>query len=103
VDEDGDQHKDEDEDDGKESRMIGQRVMVNPSAEKSDTMIADSPPRLPEQRQEMCNHTLRPQPWAPAPRLETPQPPPRPHTPETHTLTGLQFLGVVEPQMLAQR
>jgi hypothetical protein len=89
---------DEDEDDGKEPRTIGQGEMVNTSADDVDTMVDDQPIVLPEQCQEMREHTPRPQPPAPAPRPQTPEPPPRPRTPETHTLSGLEFLGLVTPQ-----
>ena len=72
--------------------------MVNPPADNADTIVDDQPTVLPEQGQEMREHTPRPQPPAPAPRLQTPEPRPRPRTPETHTLSGLEFLGRVPPQ-----
>jgi len=93
-----DEDEEEDEDNGKEPRTIGQGEMVNTSADNIDTMVDDGPTVLPEQGQEMCEHTPRPQPLAPAPRPQTPEPPPRPRTPETHTLSGLEFLGLVTPQ-----
>jgi len=93
-----DEDKEEDEDNGKEPRTIGQGEMVNTSADDVDTMVDDQPIVLPEQCQEMCKHTPRPQPPAPAPRPQTPEPSPRPRTPETHTLSGLEFLGLVTPQ-----
>ena len=96
--EDEDEEEDKDEDDGKEPRTIGQGEMVNTSADDADTMVDDEPTVLPEQGQEMREHTPRPQPPAPAPRPQTPEPSPRPRTPETHTLSGLQFLGLVTPQ-----
>jgi hypothetical protein len=89
---------DEDEDDGKEPRTIGQGEMVNTSADDVDTMVDDQPIVLPEQCQEMREHTPRPQPPAPAPRPQTPDPGPRPRTPETHPLSGLEHLGLVTPQ-----
>jgi len=46
----------------------------------------------------MREHTPRPQPPAPAPPPQTPEPPPQPRTPETHTLSGLEFFGLVTPQ-----
>jgi len=46
----------------------------------------------------MREHTPWPQPPAPAPRPQTPEPVPRLWTPQTHTLSGLQFLGLVMPQ-----
>jgi hypothetical protein len=33
-----------------------------------------------------------------APQVQTPEPPPRPQTLETYTLSGLQFLGLVMTQ-----
>jgi len=90
--------EDEDEDNGKEPRTFGQGEMVNASADDSDTMVDDQPTVLPEQGQEMREHTPRPQPLAPAQRPQTPEPRPRPGTPETHTLSGLKFLGLVTPQ-----
>jgi hypothetical protein len=93
-----DEDEEEDEDNGKEPRTIGQGEMVNTSADDVDTMVDDEPTVLPEQGQEMREHTPRPQPPAPAPRPQTPEPPPRPRTPETHTLSGLEFLGLVTPQ-----
>jgi hypothetical protein len=53
---------------------------------------------LPEQGQEMREHTPRPQPPVPAPQPETPEPSPRPRTPETHTLSDLEYLELVTPQ-----
>jgi len=72
--------------------------MVNTSADDADTMVDDEPTVLPEQGQEMREHTPRPQPPAPDPRPQTPEPSPRPPTPETHTLSGLEYLGHVTPQ-----
>jgi hypothetical protein len=99
-----DEEEDEDEDDGKEPRTIGQGVMVNTSADNADTMVDDEPTVLPEQAQEMeqgqemREHTPWPQPPAPTPRPQTPEPPPSSRTPETHTLSGLEFLGLLMPQ-----
>jgi len=95
---DEEEDEDEDEDNGKEPRTIGQGEMVNPSTDHADTMVDDQPTMLPEQGQEMREHTPQPQPPAPAPRPQTPEPRPRPRTPETHTLSGLEFLGIVMPQ-----
>ena len=95
---DEEEDEDEDEDNGKEPRTIGQGEMVNTSADDADTMVDDQPTVLPEQGQEMCEHTPLPQPPAPAPRPQTKEPRPRPQTPETHILSGLEFLGVVTPQ-----
>jgi len=78
--------------------------MVNTSADDADTVVDDEPNVLPEQGQEMergqemHDRTPGPQPSAPAPRPQTPEPPSLPHTPETHTLGGLEFFGLVKPQ-----
>jgi hypothetical protein len=72
--------------------------MVNSSADNADTMVDDEPTVLPEQGQEMREHTPQPQPPVPAPWAETPERPPRPQTLETHSLSGLEFLGLVMPQ-----
>jgi hypothetical protein len=72
--------------------------MVNTSADNVDTMVDDQPIVLPEQGQEMREHTQRPQPPAPAPRPHTPEPRPRQRTPETHLLSGLEHLRLVMPQ-----
>jgi len=63
---DEDEEEDKDEDDGKEPRTIGQGAMVNISADCVDTMVGDEPIVLPEQCQEMGEHTPRPQRPAPA-------------------------------------
>jgi hypothetical protein len=99
-----DEEENKDEDDGKEPQTIGQGEMVNTSADNADTMVDDEPTVLPEQcqemeqGQEMHEYTLRPQPPAPALRPQTLEPPPRLGTPETHTLSGLEFLGLVTPR-----
>jgi hypothetical protein len=95
---DEEEEEDKDVDDGKEPRMIGQGEMLNTSADDVDTMVDDQPIVLPEQCQEMREHTPRPQPSAPALRPQTPDPRPRPRTPETHPLSGLEHLGLVTPQ-----
>ena len=59
-----DEEEDKDEDDGKEPQTIGQGEMVNISADNADTMVDDEPTVLPEQGQEMREHTPRPQPPA---------------------------------------
>jgi hypothetical protein len=96
--EDEDEEEDKDEDDGKEPWTIGQGEMVDISADDADTMVDDEPTVVPDQGQEMRERTPWPQPQAPAPRQLTPELPPRPRTPETHTLSGLEFLGLVTPQ-----
>jgi len=93
-----DEDEEEDEDNGKEPRTIDQGKMVNTSADDADTMVDDEPTVLPEQGQEMREHTPWPQPPAPAPQPHTPEPPPRPRTAETHTLSGLESMGLVTPQ-----
>jgi len=99
-----DEKEDKDEDVGREPRTIGQGELDNTSADDADTMVDDEPTVLPEQGQEleqcqeMRKNTTRPQLPAPAPRPQTPDPPPPPRTPETHTLSGLQLLGLVMPQ-----
>jgi hypothetical protein len=95
--EDEDEKKDKDKDDGKEPQTIGQGEMVNKSADEADTMVDNEPTVLPEPSQGMCQHNPRPQPLAPAPRPETTEPPPQPQTPETHSLSGLKFMGLVTP------
>ena len=65
--EDEEEEEDQDEDDGKEPRTDGQGEMVNSSADDIDTMVDDQPIVLPEQGQEMCKHTPRPQSPAPTP------------------------------------
>jgi hypothetical protein len=44
-----DEDEEEDEDNGKEPRTIGQGEMVNTSADDVDTMVDDEPTVLPEQ------------------------------------------------------
>ena len=95
-DEEEDEDEDEDEDNGKEPRTIGQGEMVNILADDVDTMVDDQPTVLPEQGQEMWEHTPRPQPPAPAPRPQTPEPRPRPLTPETDTLSLQEFFGACD-------
>jgi hypothetical protein len=90
-DEKEDEVVDEDEDNGKKPQTIGQGEMVNTSADDADTMVDDQPTVLPEKGQEMREHT----PWP-----QRPAPAPRPRTLETHTLNGLEFLGLVRPQKL---
>jgi len=95
---DEEEDEDEDEDNGKEPRTIGQGEIVNTSADDAHMMIGDEPTVLPEQGQELREHTLPPQPLGPAPQPQTPEPRPQPQTPETHTLIGLAFWGLVTPQ-----
>jgi hypothetical protein len=73
---DEDEEEDEDEDNGKVPRTIGQGEMVNLSADDADTMVDDQPTMLPDQGQEMHEHTPQPQPPAPAQRPQTPEPGP---------------------------
>jgi hypothetical protein len=51
--------EDKDENDGKEPRTIGQGKMVNTSCVDVHTMVDDQPIVLPEQGQEMHDHTQR--------------------------------------------
>jgi len=96
--EDDNEEEDEDEDDGKEPRTIGQGEMVNSSADNADTMVDDQPMVLPEQGQEIREHTPRPQPPAPSPWPQTPETRPQPQPPKTHPLSRLECLGLVTPQ-----
>jgi len=96
--------EEEDEDNGKEPPTIGQGEMVNTSAGDADTMVDNEPTVIPEQGQELREHTPQPKPPAPAPRPQTPEPPPRPRNPETRTLSGLEsfeFLTPHEPRPAA--
>jgi hypothetical protein len=77
--------------------MIGQGEMVNTLSDDLDTMVDDEPTMLSEQGQEIREHTPRRLHPAPAPRGLTLEPAPPPRTPETHTLSGLDFLGHVTP------
>ena len=69
---------DEDDDDGKEPQMIGQEERTNTSADDVDTMVDNQPIVLPEQGEEMHEHTPLPQPPAPAPPSHTAEPRSRP-------------------------
>ena len=93
-----DEEEEEEEDDGKEPRAIGQGEMVITSADDADTMVDDDSTVVPEQGQEMREHTPWAQPTVPALRPHTPEPPPPPQTPETHTLIGPEFLRIVMPR-----
>ena len=86
---------DGDGDNGKEPGTIGQGEMVNAPPDDADTMVDDQPTVLPQQGQEMRNHTPWPQPPAPASRLHTSEPRPQPRTLESVTLNGLEFLRLV--------
>jgi hypothetical protein len=61
-------------------------------------MLDDQPIMLPEQGQEMREHTPHPQPPAPAPRPRTPELRPQLPTPETHHPSGLENLELVTLQ-----
>jgi hypothetical protein len=89
---------DEDKDNGKERRTIAQGEMVNTSADDADPMGDVQPTVLPEQGQQMREHTPLAQCPVPVSRPQTPQIRPRPLTPETPTLSWLEFLGIVMPQ-----
>jgi hypothetical protein len=92
--------EDKDDDDGKEPRTIGQGEMVNTSADDVDTMVDNQPILLPEQGQEMREHTPQPQHLAPAPQPQIPDLSPQPHTPQTHPLSALEHYGLAMPQKL---
>jgi hypothetical protein len=96
--EDEDEEEDKDADDGKEPRTIGQGEMVNTSADHADSMVDDKPTVQREQSQEMREYAPRPQPLAPAPRPQIPEPSPWPQTPDTHTISELEYLRLVTPQ-----
>jgi len=72
--------------------------MVNTLADNVDTMVDNQLIILPEQGQEMLQHTPWPQPPAHAPQQQTLQPRPWTGTPETHPLSGLEDLGLEMPQ-----
>jgi hypothetical protein len=93
-----DKEEDKDEDDDKEPWTIGQGETVNTSADDVDTMVDVHPIVLPEESQELREHTPRPQPPAPAPRQQTQAPRPRPHTLETDHLSRVEHLGLGTPQ-----
>ena len=91
LEDDEDEEENENEDDGKKNRMISHGEMVNTSADDVVTMVDEQPIVLPEQGQEMRNNTPQPQPPAPAPWPQTPDFRPRPPTPETHPISGLDW------------
>jgi len=95
---DQEEEEDEDEDNSKESQTIGHGEMVNTSAGDTDTMVDYEPTVLHEHGQEMRGHTPWPQPPAPALRPQILDPRPQPRTLETHTFSGLEFLGIVTAQ-----
>ena len=92
--EEEDEDEDEDEDDGKEPQKIGQGEMVNILADKVDIMVHYQPIVLPEQGQEMRDHTLQLQPLMPAPLPQSSESRPPLRTPETHPLSELECLGL---------
>ena len=75
---DEDEEENEDKDNGKEPRMVAQEEMANASADNIDRFVDYRPTVLPEQGQEMREHTPLPQPLAPAPGPQTPEPLPYP-------------------------
>jgi len=92
------EEEDEDEDDGKDPQTVGQREMVNALANDVGTMVEDQPMVLPDQGQEMCEHTQWPQLLGPAPYPQTAEPRRWPQTTETHTLGGRECSRLVTPQ-----
>ena len=68
--------EEKEEDDGKEPWTIGEREMVNTSADYVDTIEDDQPIILPEQGEEMCEYTPPIHPLAPTPWRTTLDPRP---------------------------
>jgi len=97
--EEDEEEEDKNEDIGKEPRTIGQGEIVNTSADDVDTMVDNKPIVLPEQGQEMREHTPRPQRLAPSAWHQTPEPCPWPWTPDIYPLSGLDHFGLVTPQI----
>jgi len=93
--EDEHEHEHEDEDDGKEHRTICQGEMVYTLADDVDTMIDCQPILLPEQGQTMREHTPCPQPPAPAPWQQSPEPCQGLRTSETYLLSRLEHFGLL--------
>jgi len=98
AEEDENEEEDEDEDDGKEPQTIAQGEMANSVADDVDTMVDDQPIILPDQGQQMWEHTSWRQPPVPSPWPQSPELRPPPCTPETHPLSGLQLMGLGTPQ-----
>jgi len=71
--------------------------MVNTLADNVDTIVDNQPTVQSETSQKIGEHTPGPQPPVAAPRTQSLEPRPRPHTPVTHPLSGLEFLGFVSP------
>jgi len=69
-------HEDDDEDDGKEPHTIGQGEMVNTLIVNVNTMLDDQSIILPEQCQEMHEHTPRPLTSSAYPKVIHPGPSP---------------------------
>jgi hypothetical protein len=78
--------------------MIGQEDMVKMSAGDVATLVDDQPLAIPEQGQGIREHTTRSQPLAPGELRQSLETRPRPRTPETNPLSGLEHLGYVTPQ-----
>jgi hypothetical protein len=72
--------------------------MVYTLADNVDTMIDNQRIVLPEQGQEMGEHTPCPQPLEPAPRPGTLDPGLRLQTPETSLLSWLEYLWCLKMQ-----
>ncbi|KAF8538641.1 hypothetical protein BDD12DRAFT_805955 [Trichophaea hybrida] len=90
--------EDKDEDDGKETRTIGQGEMVYISAEDVDTMVDDRAIVIPEQGKEMIQIRPRPRPPVPTPLPDIPDPGAPPPTPETHHLSRLEHIWLMWAQ-----
>jgi hypothetical protein len=97
-----DEDEERDVDNDKESPTIGQGEMVNTSGDDADTMVDNETTVLQEQGQKMRKYTPRPQPLASAQWPDTPVPPPRVCTRETHSLTGLEFSRLMTLQQPRQ-
>jgi hypothetical protein len=98
VDEDEQEDENENGDNGKEPQTIGQGEMVDTLADDAATMVDNQATVLPEQGQQMYEHTPQPHPPAPTTQPHNQEPLPRPQTPETHSLSGLEFLRLVTLQ-----
>jgi hypothetical protein len=96
--EDEDKEENKDEDEGKKPPTIGQGKMPNTVADDVDTMVDNQPIVLPEQGQEISEHTPQPQPPAPTPRPQTTEPRPPLQNLETYPFSGLEHMVVVTPQ-----
>jgi hypothetical protein len=72
--------------------------MVNPSADDVYPLVDKGPSVLPDQGQEMHEHTPQPEAPVPTPWPEALEPCPGQQPPATHPLSRLHLLGLVMPQ-----